>query len=180
MNQLFLEQEMLKRFSKHSIIEGIILVIIGAIGIFVPTLMSLTVSLFFGWLLIFGGLTAGYHAFKSYKTKWLAWLKPFILIVTGILILIFPLMGVEGIGLLLAVYLFIDAFASFSFGFELRPLKGWVWMLFNGVTSAVLAAIFLIGWPLDTLWLVGLFVGISLFFDGFVLLALGIASRKKS
>jgi len=70
----------------------------------------------------------------------------------------------------------MDAFAGFFFAFELHPLKGWGWMLFNGIISLIIAIIFLIGWPLNNLWLVGLFIGISIFMDGLVLLIMGIAA----
>jgi len=168
---------MIKKFRTHSIIAGILLIIIGLIGIFLPTLMSFTVSLFIGWILVFGGLIYGYHVIKSYHKRWLAWLKPFILLLTGILLLIYPISGVAVIGILLAVYFFIDAFAGFSSAFELRHLKGWGWMLFNGLLSLALAFIFLIGWPFSSVWLVGLFVGISLFMDGLVVLVMGIVAR---
>jgi len=86
--------------------------------------MSLSVSMLVGWMLIIGGLISGYHVIKSYHKKWLAWLKPFILLVTGILLLLYPVSGVAALGLLLAIYFLIDAFAGFSFAFELHPLKG--------------------------------------------------------
>jgi uncharacterized membrane protein HdeD (DUF308 family) len=52
--------------------------------------------------------------------------------------------------------------------------------LVNSAISIFLALIFLeaIGNPLKTLWLVGLMVGISLFFDGIMLLVLSKASEK--
>lgn len=179
MTPFLLNQDVLKRFRTHSIIAGILLIILGLIGIFLPTLMSFTVSLSIAWILIVGGLISGYHVIKSYHKRWLAWLKPFILLLTGILFLIYPVTGVEAIGLLIAFYFFMDAFAGFSSAFELRHLKSWTWMLFNGLLSLILALIFSIGWPFNSLWLVGLFVGISLFMDGFVVLIMGISARSK-
>jgi uncharacterized membrane protein HdeD (DUF308 family) len=43
-------------------------------------------------------------------------------------------------------------------------------MLFNGVMDILLAGVFLWGWPQSSLWLVGLFVSISLIFDGWALI----------
>ena len=42
--------------------------------------------------------------------------------------------------------------------------------LFNAITSLVLGILFVIGWPTSSLFLIGLFVGISLLFDGLALL----------
>jgi uncharacterized membrane protein HdeD (DUF308 family) len=37
--------------------------------------------------------------------------------------------------------------------------------------------VFIAGWPFTTVWLIGLFVGLSLFVDGLSLLMLGLAAR---
>jgi len=68
----------------------------------------------------------------------------------------------------------MDAFAGFGLAYSLRDDKHWWVWLINAITSLVLGVLFIIGWPLSSLWLVGLFVGISLLFDGFALLAGGI------
>ena len=82
------------------------------------------------------------------------------------------------IGLLLAVYFLFDAMASFTLAQSVHPAKGWGWMTLNGVVSALLAVLLLVGWPTMSLWLVGIFVGISLLFDGAALVAIGWMLRK--
>jgi uncharacterized membrane protein HdeD (DUF308 family) len=52
-------------------------------------------------------------------------------------------------------------------------------MIFNGVMDILLAGVFLWGWPQSSLWMVGLFVGISLIFDGWALIMIG-RSLKRS
>jgi len=46
-------------------------------------------------------------------------------------------------------------------------------MAINGLMSVALSIMFLLGWPQTSLWLVGLFVAISLFFDGLALIIIG-------
>jgi uncharacterized membrane protein HdeD (DUF308 family) len=92
--------------------------------------------------------------------------------------LFYPLLGVEAVGLLIAFYLLLDAMHSFAHARASYPAKGWGWMTFNGVVSVLLASMFLIGWPTTSLWLVGLYVGISLLFDGWTLVAIGWMLRK--
>ena len=178
MSQFLVDQELLKKFSTHSIVVGILLMITGLLGIFLPVAMSLTVTIFVAWLFIISGIFSAVQVYKNYKKKWMAWLKPFLLLVTGIFMLLYPLSGVAALGLLLAVYFFMDTFASVSLALELHPHRGWGWMLFNGLISLLLAILFLIYWPFGSLWLVGLFVGISLFMDGASLLGIGLAARK--
>ncbi len=45
-------------------------------------------------------------------------------------------------------------------------------LILAGLASLALAVIFIAGWPFNSLWLVGLLVGISLLFDGIALLML--------
>ncbi len=178
MKRYFDVKEVRDQFKKHSIIAGILLLFAGIIGIFLPEITSLTLSIFIGWLLIIGGIIAGYQVIKSYTTKWLAWFKPLILVTVGFLILLHPTTGIAAVGLLLIIYFLFDGFAGIMFGLELRPYKGWGWMMTNGIISLFLAIIFLFGWPFSSVLLVGLFVGISLFLDGVAMLVVGISIHK--
>jgi uncharacterized membrane protein HdeD (DUF308 family) len=59
--------ELLSKFRKHSIIAGILFILIGAVGIIFPALMSIATTVFIGWLLFFGGILAGYHNYQAHK-----------------------------------------------------------------------------------------------------------------
>ncbi len=174
---LFDSNDLLSKFRKHSIIAGIIFILLGAVGIIFPAVMSIATTLFIGWLLFFGGILAGYHNYQAHKKEWLGWLKAFLLVLMGLVIVFYPMSGIATLGLLLAIYFLLDGFGSFGMAFTLRPMKGWWWMLVNSIISIALGILFLIGWPLSSLLLIGLLVGISLFFDGLTLLMLGIAIK---
>ncbi len=167
-------------FGRDSILLGILLTILGGAGIFLPQLMSLETSIFIGSLFLVGGLFWVIHSCKYSRKDWGDWLKPVILLIAGGLMFFYPMSGIAAIGLLLAIYLLLDAFSSFSMARTLHPQKGWGWMATNGVISLVLALLFLIGWPATSLLLVGLYVGISLFFDGLALIFIGIMQKGNS
>ncbi len=162
-------QEPLRRRLRNT---GIVLSLIGLLGIFLPQVISITLSLLIAVLLIFSGLSLAYLTWYSYNRSGLAWLKPFVLVSLGLLIAFYPITGVAALGLMLIVYFLLDGFASISFAFALKPLPGWGWTLFSGIVSLILAIVFIIDWPFSAMWLVGLFVGISLLFDGIALLML--------
>ncbi|HEB55324.1 MAG TPA: hypothetical protein ENI98_03265, partial [Gammaproteobacteria bacterium] len=149
-------------------------------GIVLPQIMSLEVSVMIGSLFLVGGLFWVYHALKYSRSRWSEWLKPVLLLASGLLMLFYPMGGVAAVGLLLAIYLLLDSFGSFTLANSLRPGKGWGWMFFNGIASLFLAVLFLIGWPSTSLLLVGLYVAISLFFDGWALLLIGWMQRKSA
>jgi len=163
---------------KATFIAGIMLVLIGAVGVFLPQVMSVTISVMVACLLMAGGLFMAYLTWQGYRNSWMAWLKAFVLMVLGLLIAFHPAAGAAALGLVLVVYFLLNGFACITFALELRPRKGWGWMVCTGLLSSLLAIVFLIGWPFSATWLVGLFVGITLFFDGIALLVLGLAANK--
>jgi len=178
MNVLPIEKEVLNRFGPYSLVTGILLILLGTAGIYLPGVMSLGTALFAAWLLLIGGLFWAIHTFRYDAKKLMSWLKPGLLVGTGVLLLFFPMTGVAAVGLLLAAYLFLDAFGSFALARAIHPTDGWGWMAFNGVVSFLLGTLFLIGWPVTSMWLVGLYVGISLLLDGLALAAIGWKLRK--
>ena len=163
---------LLGKFSKNAKIAGVIFILLGAVGIIFPTFMSITSAIFFGWVLLFSGfMTAGF-TFNTNRSDWLGWLKAFVLFVFGALVIINPLPGVAALGILFAIYFAFDAFSSFALAAGMKGQSG-VWVIvLNGIISAVLSLLFILDWPFGSLLYVGLFVGISLFFDGIMLLTM--------
>ncbi len=180
MNASPVDENPLRNFGPYSLITGILLITLGTLGVFMPGLASLGTEMFLSWLLILGGIFWAIHTFHYDSRSVMAWLKPALLLSVGGLMLVYPVTGVATLGLLLAVYLLMDAFSSFALAQSIHPAKGWGWMVFNGIISALLAALFLIGWPATSIWLVGLYVSISLIFDGWALIAVGWMLRKGS
>ncbi len=176
--QLLFDKDTLKRFSTQTIVAGVLMMIVGAVGIFAPSLMSLVVVTFLGWLFLVSAAVQGYITWKSYRKSFSAWLKPVLSLVTGVLFFAFPFESVAAVAILLSAYLLIDAFASFGFAMDYRPNSGWWLLIVNALLSIVLAVLILIGWPASSLMWVGLFAAVSLFFDGVALLSMGIGARK--
>jgi uncharacterized membrane protein HdeD (DUF308 family) len=172
------DRETLKKYSTQVIIAGVLMAILGLVGVMAPGLMSLVVVNFLAWLFLFSAIVQGYIIYKSYNGSVGAWLKPVISLIAALLLLFFPIEGVAAVGIMLAAYLLVDAYSSLTFAWQYRPNKGWVLMLVNGILSIVLAVILLAGWPFSSIVLVGLFVGISLFFDGVALIGMGLGARK--
>ena len=166
-----------RRSRKTLITTSIVLVVIGIIGIALPQFLSMAIALFAGWLLLFAGSIAMFITWHGFRDRWVAWLKPFVLVAVGLLILLNPIAGTAALGLMLAIYFLFDGFAGVGSAWEMRPQSGWGWMMFNGATSLVLALIFILGWPFSSAWLIGMFIGISLLIDGISLLMFCLASR---
>lgn len=155
---------------------GIVLVVLGVIGIVLPEVLSVTLAWLVGGLLLAAGALLGYAAWTGYRRDGLAWIKSFVLVGLALVLLIFPGVGAAAIGLILILYFLLSGLTAVSFGLALRPMPGWGWSVFSGAVSLVLAMVFIGGWPFESTWLVGLFIGISLLLDGIALLMLARAA----
>jgi len=171
-------QKPLNSFGPYSMWIGVLLVLLGSVGIIVPTVMSLmTVGLVAG-LMIGGSILWAIHTWGHNRGDFMDWLKPLLLLLVGLALALAPLPGVASLALLLAIYLALDAYSSFSFARNRYPEKGWGWMVFNSVTDVLLVGLFIWDWPQTSLLLLGIYVGVSLVFDGWALIAIGWALRK--
>jgi uncharacterized membrane protein HdeD (DUF308 family) len=168
----------LKKFRKHSLLVGGLFLVLGLLGIVVPSALSLVASSFLGWMLLTGGILSLYFAFLTkWRSAW-SWVKALLLAVTGGLILLHPVAGILAVALLIALYLVMDGVGNFTLAQALYPHKGWGWMAANGVLSLGLALVMVFALPATTVVLVGLYLGISLLFDGIALVMLGMAAKN--
>ncbi|MEZ5501810.1 MAG: DUF308 domain-containing protein [Halioglobus sp.] len=173
MTTLPISKQALERFGPYSFFFGIVLIVVGSAGVILPGLMSVGVEALITWLLLIAGISWAVHTAKYSPGNIMEWLKPALLLVTGAVMLIYPVPGVEGVGMVLAIYLLLDALHSVAKARAIYPERGWGIMAVNSAMSAILAGLFLVGWPQTSLWLVGLYIGISLVFDGWALLFIG-------
>jgi uncharacterized membrane protein HdeD (DUF308 family) len=55
--------------------------------------------------------------------------------------------------------------------------SGWGWLLLSGLVSIGVALVLALGWPWNTIWVLGLVLAVDLFLQGFMLLLAGFALR---
>jgi len=173
-------KDLTQKFAKYSKIYGVIFLIIGVIGIIFPNLMSVTSAIFLAWLMLFSGIFTTMQTWQVNKKDWLGWLKALLFLVVAILIFINPLTGVVALGILFTAYFFIDSILNFWLAFSIKPNSGWIMALLNTILSLAFGAYFfiVISNPIETMRAVGIVVGISLFFDGVMLISLANSAKK--
>ncbi|WP_042278862.1 HdeD family acid-resistance protein [Candidatus Protochlamydia sp. R18] len=160
------------------IIEGFLFALLGIIAIALPGISTLSTELFIGWFILLGGVIQTYRAFQSYREKgfWASFVVSLMYLLFGILLLIDPSAGVISLTILLMLFFIFEGVAKIIMGFQLKSTNSWIWFIFSGVLSLMMAGIIWMGWPETAFWVLGLLVGINLLFFGLSLtfLALGI------
>jgi uncharacterized membrane protein HdeD (DUF308 family) len=160
-----------KRLGKYTKPVAFLLIIIGFIGLVSPVFLStLTVGLVAA-ILILGGIFWSIHLYGDQQRHFSDWLRPLLLLITGLIIVWEPAAGIASLGLLFILYFLLDAYRNFT-AHQSSGGIGRPWFIFSGIIDVFIALLFLFTWPRGSLVLVGIFVGINLLFDGIALLLL--------
>ena len=156
------------------------LTIFGILAIMAPLFTGAAVTILVGVLMIAAGITRGVFAFRaqSFGKGALAFLLGAIIAFGGVLLLARPLIGLASMTAVLAVFFFADGIMEAVYAFQLRPVKGWGWLLFSGIASGLLGFLIMYQWPVSGAWAIGVLVGVRLIFTGWSVIALGSFARS--
>ena len=166
------------------LIEGLILLVLGAAAIALPPLAGLAVTIVIGWLFVLGGVVGLIATFATREAPGFGWalLSALVALAAGIVLLINPLAGLATLTYVLIAFFVIDGILNIVMAVEhRRELSGrWEWMLFGGIMDLVLAAIIIAGLPGTLAWALGTLVGIDLLFGGVALIAIALSARRET
>ena len=163
-----------------SIVLSVLMIAAGVLAIFSPAVAGVAVTVFFGWMLIFSGLLHLVFAWQAGRPGAVVWeiLIGILYGGIGLYLLAQPVAGLQSLTLALAMYLVIEGVIEFVLSFQLRPLPGTGWLLFDGIVTLLLAVMIASAWPVSAGWAVGTLVGISMLFSGVTRLMLSVAVRQ--
>src|SRR2546427_5539703 len=165
------------------LIEGIILVGLGLLGIIIPPLATIAVTIFLGWLFLISGVVGLVTTFWARHAPgfWWSLLSAVLGIAAGLVLLAWPVSGAVSLTLLLIVFFIIEGVVSIMYALEhKRELSGrWGWMLTSGIIDLILAAIILVGLPGTAAWALGLLVGINMLFGGGAMIGMALHARSE-
>ena len=161
------------------VLLGIGLVAIGTVALGSVGIASLATALVLGSLILLGGVAETLGAFwcRAWSGFFFHLLSGILAIVIGALFLRAPVDAVLALTLLVACYLMVGGIFKIVSAASYR-FAAWGWTLFGGVIDVVLGVMIWVEWPDSALWVIGLFVGISLIFRGFNWIGLGMALRS--
>lgn len=160
-----------------SILGAIVMVIAGLLAISLPLATTTALSVLLAWLLIAAGighLIAAFQ-FKSFASFVWELLVATAAIFAGAYMRGHPAMAPVTLTFVLAVLFLASGISEFALFFRLRSAPRSVWILLNAVVDIIIGLIVLRNWPANSLWLLGVLVGISLLLAGLsrLLLAMG-------
>jgi uncharacterized membrane protein HdeD (DUF308 family) len=150
----------------------------GVLALFNPFAATLAATLMAGWAFAILGVIQLVQAFQVRGWGGFIWSLLFgvLTLVVGISLIFNPLAGMVSLTLLVAVLFLIMGAIKIMYGFSLRPVAGWGWVLASGILSLALGIMILADFPYSATAVLGILLGIELLSNGvlFLLVALGL------
>lgn len=162
------------------VLLGVALLVLGVIAAG-NLLVATAASIFFvGTMMIIGGIVEIVHAFgvKSWGTFFWWLLSGILYVVAGYLAFANPVLAAGVMTLFLAISLIASGLVRIWIGFSGRGVEGWGWVIAGGIITVLAGLIIASGWPVNSLWILGLFLAIDLIFQGVTYIGFGFGLRR--
>lgn len=177
-NEVFFSE--LKRKSSWFLILGGLLIVTGIVSLYYIYTATLISVYFIAITLTISGVLQLIYAFQTTGIgKTIFWLLIALLyIVAGGIIFIHPIEGIMIVTLTLASALIVIGVFRVINGIQIyRMMNSW-WVIASGIITFILGICILASWPLDSLYILGLFLGIDFIFSGWSYIAFYLALKK--
>ena len=160
---------------------GVVYIIAGIIALG-SMLAATVVSVFVvGIMMVIAGVAEVINAFQI-KTwgKFMLWLLLGALyIVAGFLAFENPLLAAAVLTLFLGVSLIVSGTIRVVLAFGMQRAMPWIWVLLSGIITALLGLIIVAHWPVSSLYVLGLFLGIDLVIAGAGWVGIGFGLKRR-
>ena len=160
---------------------GVVFVILGVIGLGMTAFLTLVTVLYFGILIMIGGVVQLVRAFRSHGEGNMAFHLVMAVLygLAGVVIIQHPKLASAFFTAVIAFVLIVEGILRAVLGFRLRKhLNFWFWPFFAGLISVLLGLIILAQWPVSGLWVIGLFIAVELIVQGWTYIMLGLAAKS--
>ncbi len=158
---------------------GILLIIGGTVALGSSIMMTVFSMILLGWLMITGGVLEAIHAFscKGWSGFFIDLLTGLLYVVVGFMIVGNPGATAATLTLLIAMFLIFGGIFRVVIALVVR-YQNWGWLVLHGGVNLMLGMAIWRQWPLSGLWVIGLFVGIDMIFNGWSLVMLGLMAKN--
>jgi uncharacterized membrane protein HdeD (DUF308 family) len=159
---------------------GVVYLITGFVALGSVVLATVASVLVVGVMMIIAGVAEVVNAFqlKSWS-RFLLWaLLGLLYIVAGFMAFENPVFAAVVLTLVLGVSLFASGAMRIFLAFSMKRETPWIWVALSGVITLLLGLLILARWPVNSVYILGLFLGIDLIFAGASWLGIGLGLRR--
>lgn len=160
-------------------IGGVLALIAGTLALIYPVVSSFAAEIFVAWAFIVLGVFTIFTAFNLSGTgeKVVNIIFGVLVIWLGFAMLANPLAGVMSLTIAVAATLFVMGLVKFFMSFRLWGNNSFWLVMLSAVMSIALGVMIMMDYPATASYILGMFLGIELIFDGVALIGLGMAGK---
>ena len=159
---------------------GIVMLIVGVIAL--GNLLAATVASVYlvGFMMLIAGGFEIAHSFgvKTWGGFFLWLLGGLLYAIAGIIALNNPLLAAGILTLLLAVSLIAAGLARLWIGVKHWSHSGSGWIIVAAIITLACGILIAVRWPINSVWVLGMFLAIDMIFQGWAAIALGFALKS--
>ena len=161
---------------------GILFLVLGIIGLGMTFTLTMASILFFGILILIGGVVQIIESFKCRGWKSIVYhiLIGILYLLAGIFMVTNPAAASAVLTLLLAFALIAVGLVRIVVAFQLRGMKNWGWPFIGGILTVLLGLMIAVKWPVSGLFVIGLLVAIEMIIHGWSYLFIALAAKASS
>ena len=159
---------------------GVVYVVAGFVALASVAMATVASVLVVGIMMIVAGIAELINAFqiKSWG-KFLVWgLLGVLYIIAGFMTFENPLLAAALLTLFLGASLVASGLVRIFLGFSMKREMPWIWVVLSGVITLLLGLVILAHWPVNSVYILGLFLGIDLIMAGAGWIGLGLGLRR--
>ena len=172
--------EPLRAKSGWIIALGAVYIIAGLIALGSIAMATVATVFVVGIMMVIAGVAEVFNAFqiKSWG-KFLLWIALGLLyIVAGFVTFENPLLAAALLTLILGASLVASGVMRIILAFSMKRETPWIWVLLSGAITLLLGLLILAHWPVSSLYILGLFLGIDLILAGAGWIGLGFGLHR--
>lgn len=159
---------------------GIIMLVLGIIGLGYQFILTQATVIFFGFLILIGGVLQLVDAFRyaGWRARLYQMLIAVLYLLAGGLMVYDPVAASISLTMFIAIILIFVGIFRIIMAFQMKGVQGWYWPLISGILAIILGIMIFSSWPVSGLWVIGMFVAIEMIFNGWTMITMALAGRQ--
>ena len=159
---------------------GIVYIIAGVIALGSIVMATVASVLVVGIMMIVAGIAEIINAFQLKGWgKFVIWaLLGVLYIVAGFVTFENPLFAAAVLTLMLGAALVASGLVRIFLAFSMKRESPWIWVLLSSLVTLLLGLLILAHWPINSVYVLGIFLGVDLVMAGAAWVGLGLALRR--
>lgn len=161
---------------------GVVFVAAGVIALGSVVMATVVSVAIVGAMMLVSGIAEIVNAFgvKTWGKFFLWALLGALYVVAGVVTFRNPLLAATVLTLILGIDLIVSGFLRIFLAMQMTRGKPWAWVALSGVVTVLVGGMILAQWPVSSLFMLGIFLGIDLIFAGIGWIGMGLALKRRS